>query len=68
MRKSESSDAGPASGLTGFYALEAREFADGRRTILDIRDALSAEFGPVGSDKVLQFFRSQTAAFDLKAK
>ena len=66
VRKSDASNANPADRLNGFYALEAHAFADGKRTVLDIRDALSAEFGPLGSDRVRQFFRSRTAAFDLK--
>jgi hypothetical protein len=39
------------------YQLEARSFADGSRSILDIRNAISAEFGPVDLDKVVGFFR-----------
>jgi aminopeptidase YwaD len=54
--------------LSGFYANEAREFADGKRTVLEIRDAISAEFGPVETSKVLEYFKSQTAAFELKPK
>jgi hypothetical protein len=57
--------AGP---LAGFYAQEARQFADGKRSVLEIRDAVSAEFGPVDSARVLEFFKAQAAAFDLKPK
>src|SRR5207247_5969959 len=53
--------AGPGQGnrapLAGFNAMEARNFADGRRTILDIRDAVSAEFGPLDAAKFVEFFR-----------
>src|SRR5262245_16150545 len=54
--------------LTGFYANEAREFADGKRTVLEIRDAISAEFGPVETSKVLEYFMSQPAMFELRQK
>jgi aminopeptidase YwaD len=54
--------------LTGFYANEARAFADGKRSVLDIRDAISAEFGPVESSRVLQYFRSQPDQFELKRR
>jgi hypothetical protein len=59
---------GAAGALAGFYAQEARQFADGKRSVLEIRDAISAEFGPVDSGKVLEFFKTQAAAFDLKPK
>ena len=39
------------------YDEEARNFADGSRSILDIRDAISAELGPIPVGKVVQFFR-----------
>ncbi len=56
--------------LVGFYALEARNFADGHRSVLAIRDAISAEFGPVDTEKVISFFRSleKTGEFELRAK
>jgi aminopeptidase YwaD len=44
---------GAAAPLAGFYAQEARIFADGKRSILEIRDAISAEFGPVDASRVL---------------
>ncbi len=47
----------PAQALTPYYAMEARNFADGTRSILDIRHAISGEFGPVGVDKVTEYFR-----------
>jgi hypothetical protein len=39
------------------YDEEARNFADGTRSILEIRDAISAELGPVPVRTVVQFFR-----------
>ena len=59
---------GAGGALAGFYAQEARQFADGKRSVLEIRDAISAEFGPVDSGKVLEFFKGQAAAFELKPK
>jgi aminopeptidase YwaD len=44
--------------LGSAYDMEARFFADGSRSVLDIRDAISAEFGPVPLDRVLSFFRT----------
>lgn len=43
--------------LAGYYAMEARNFADGERSLLDIRNALAAEFGPVPLEDVTKFFR-----------
>ncbi len=37
------------------YAYEALNFVDGKRTTIDIRDALSAEFGPIPLDVVEEF-------------
>jgi aminopeptidase YwaD len=48
--------------LTGYYTQEARNFADGVRSILDIRNAISAEFGPVSVENVVRFFREGEAA------
>ncbi len=48
----------PPPALSGYYAMEARNFADGQRSILDIRNALAAEFGPVSLDDVTRFFRN----------
>jgi hypothetical protein len=42
-------------GRYGTY--EALNFVDGRRSVLDISDALSAEFGPVDPGEVLDFFK-----------
>ena len=46
----------PPAPLVNYYAMEARNFADGRRSILDIRNALAAEFGPVPLEDVTKFF------------
>ena len=48
--------------LAGYYAMEARNFADGKHSILDVRNALAAEFGPVPVGKVVQFFRDAEKA------
>jgi hypothetical protein len=44
--------------LTGYYTQEARNFADGQRSVLDIRGALAAEFGPVPVENVIEFFKA----------
>lgn len=56
--------------LTGFNAMEARSFANGKRSILDIRDAVSAEFGPLDVAKFVEFFREleKTGEFQLEQK
>jgi len=43
--------------LSGYYVMEARNFADGHHSLLDIRNALSAEFVPIPLDNVERFFR-----------
>jgi len=43
--------------LRGLAAYEALNFADGQRSILDIRNAVSAEFGPVDIQNVYDFFK-----------
>ena len=43
--------------LAQYYALEAKNFADGSLSFLDIRNAISAEYGPVPLEKVVAFFR-----------
>ena len=48
--------------LTGYYAMEARNFADGRHSILDVRNAIAAEFGPMALSNVVQFFRDAEKA------
>jgi hypothetical protein len=40
-----------------FVAYEALNFVDGRRTLLEIRDAVSAEYGPLDAIEVEQYFR-----------
>ena len=42
--------------------MEARNFADGQHSILDIRNAIAAEFGPVALDAVTRFFRDAERA------
>jgi hypothetical protein len=46
----------PSSHLRGFHAMEALLFADGTRSVLDIRNAISAELGPVSVESVQAFF------------
>jgi Zn-dependent M28 family amino/carboxypeptidase len=41
-----------------YYAMEMRGFADGKRSILDIRNAVSAEYGPLDLARVNQFFEN----------
>ncbi len=53
---------GPPSALTGYYTQEARNFTDGQRSVLDVRNAISAEFGPVPVENVVRFFREGAAA------
>ena len=40
------------------YALEALNFVDGKRSVQSIRDALSAEFGPVPLEPVAQYLEA----------
>ena len=47
----------PGQRQFALYDEEARNFADGTRSILEIRDAISAELGPIAVSKVVQFFR-----------
>ena len=42
----------------GEYAIEALNFVDGRRSVRDIRDALSAEFGPVPLEHVVAYLEA----------
>jgi aminopeptidase YwaD len=46
--------------------MEMRGFADGARTLLDIRDALSAEYGPRDAGKVIAFFESLAATGEFR--
>jgi aminopeptidase YwaD len=52
----------PQPALPGYYATEARSFADGTHSVLDVRNAISAEFGPMPLAKVLQYFRELETA------
>lgn len=40
-----------------YVAYEALNFVDGKRSLLDIRDAVSAEYGPIDAADVEQYFR-----------
>lgn len=42
----------------GDYAYEALNFADGTRTAQEIRDAVSAEYGPIPLELVVEFLRA----------
>ena len=71
-RKGSPAQAGPAARLplTGYTASEARAFADGKRSILDVRDAVSAEFFPQSVKSFVDFFRAleKTGEFELGSK
>lgn len=43
--------------LQGYSSYEALNFVDGYRSILDIKKAVSAEYGPIKLQDVLSFFR-----------
>jgi hypothetical protein len=45
-------------GSSAAYALEALNFVDGRRSVQDIRDALTAEFGPVPIEYVAEYLQA----------
>ncbi len=45
-------------GAGGEYSYEALNFADGKRNALQIRDALSAQFGPVPLDLVVDYLKA----------
>lgn len=45
----------PGSPLTGDVRFELVNFVDGRRTVSEIRDALSAEYGPVPLEAVARY-------------
>ena len=59
-----------ASRLTGMGAQEARAFADGKRTVLDIADAVGSEFGAMDVKLFLDYFKEQARnkALELKAE
>jgi aminopeptidase YwaD len=48
---------GGVQNVLGSGVAEARAFADGKRSILDIRDAVSAEFFPLDTAKFIELFR-----------
>jgi hypothetical protein len=60
----------PQPALSGYYAMEARNFADGERSLLDVRNAIAAEFGPVSIDDVTTFFTDleKTGAYTIVRK
>ncbi len=51
----------PGQRQYALYDEEARNFADGTRSILEVRDAISAELGPVEVRTVTDFFRALEA-------
>ncbi len=53
-----------------YNTMEMRGFADGKRSVLDIRNALSAEYGPQDIAKVLAFFENtaKTGEFELVSR
>ena len=60
-----------ASILAGQAASEARAFVDGKRSVLDIRAAVNAEFGTQGdAAKYVEFFKAleKLGEFELQAK
>ena len=52
----------PRNLLTGNYAFELVNFIDGEKDVTAIRDALSAEFGPVPTEAVARFVEDLVAA------
>ena len=50
--------------------MEMRGFADGKRSVLDIRNALTAEYGPQAIEKVTAFFEGlgKTGEFQIKTQ
>ena len=51
----------PETGGAEDYAYEILNFADGRRTVQQIRDAVSAEYGPIDADVVAEYLRALAA-------
>lgn len=47
----------PLAQRGGYMTYEALNFADGKKTLAEIRDALSAEFEPVSLYDVVQYFK-----------
>jgi aminopeptidase YwaD len=54
--------ASPENPLRGSYAFELVNFMDGQRTVTAIRDALSAQYGPVPTEAVTRFVEDMVAA------
>ena len=52
----------PQNRLGGNYAFELVNFIDGERTVTAIRDALSAEYGPVPTEAVSRFVEDLVSA------
>lgn len=54
--------------LRGYAAYEALNFADGRRSVYDIAEAVAAEYGPQNGADVLEFFQvlAEAGLFSLK--
>jgi hypothetical protein len=52
----------------GLYAYEILNFVDGKRTVGEIRDMVSAEFGPIAIDLVTDYLRSLTEAKIIELK
>ena len=55
-------------GSGGEYAYEVLNFVDGQRTAQEIRDAVSAEFGPVPLEVVVEYLRALEKIGVLKQK
>jgi len=53
-----------------YNAMEMRGFADGKRSILEIRNGLSAEYGPQPVGKVVAFFEgmAKTGEFEIRTR
>ena len=53
-----------------YNTMEMRGFADGKRSVLDIRNALTAEYGPQAIEKVTAFFEGlgKTGEFQIKTQ
>jgi hypothetical protein len=48
--------------LSELYAYEILNFVDGKRSVGEIRDAVSAEYGPVRTDLVADYLEACSAA------
>lgn len=59
---------GQGAALTGFHASEARNFADGNHSILQIRNRISAELGPADLKRVIEFFRNLERAGQMEIR